>query len=371
MSLHGKEKERASSKKKPDEHSKWSFASFVDEHEGKKVKKGRKVYGLWGAMKYTFILSLFLWWLPVFGQMIAGYIGGRKAGSPWKGVIAAILPVAALFIVMSFVEHYLTLGIAGSGSASSTLIAGFAASVPIIGPYIDFTRDYVLSFLNSLAGSAPYGMNSYIITLAFAYIGGILADQTRREIEAVSGAAGSHTTVVVAPNERDHAHHSSIPLVGSFLSGKMPSLKLSRKEKRRTTAKNFDGMVAIRDIEGAEADEEDAAATTSARAHAGKRIRKIRKLKVQAEAKHVRLEPVKHVVERERPSMTVNPARPNTFKNAQRRIEREWDPARKMRAAGSPPIVVQKHHVRPNGEIPAPVQQNAMRRLPTRSWDTI
>jgi len=379
MSVFGKDKKRASSKKDSDEHSKWGFASFVDEHEGKKVKKGRKVYSIWGAMKYTMVLSILLWWLPVFGQMIAGYIGGRKAGSPLKGVISAILPVVALFAAIALVDHYLSQGFAGTASASSSLMAGFAAGVPIIGPYLDFTRDYVVKFLDSLAGSSPYGMNSYIITLAFAYIGGILADQTRREIEAVSGAAGSHTTVVVAPNERASgvhnrasAHHNPLPLVGSFISGKLPSFKHAHGHKRKIGARNFDGMVAIRDVEGTQAEEEVATATASAEVHGGKHVRKIRELKAPAAVRHEKITHVRHVAaERERPNIVVSNSRPNTFRVAQRKIEKEWDPSRRMRAAGSPPNAMQKHHARQNVEMPAPVRPNVIRRPSTMNWDTI
>jgi hypothetical protein len=375
MSLFGKEKEHASSKRNPAEESKWGFASFVNQHEGKKVKKARKVYGLWGAMKYTMILSLLLWWLPVFGQMIAGYVGGRKAGSPMKAVIAAVLPVVALFIAMTALDHFLVQSFIGSGSASSSLIAGFATSLPIIGPYLDFTRNYVMSFIDSLSGSAPYGMNSYIITLAFAYIGGILADQTRREIEAVSGAAGSHTMVVVAPNERADvghgkaaAHHNPVPLVGSIISGKMSSLKHPHMIRKRGATSNFDGMVAIRDLEGAEEEDEIEVAAPAA-AHGRKHmVRKVRKLKAPPVIRVQKTTPMRH----ERANAIVSASQPNTCRAIQRKIEKEWDPARKMRAAGTPPIMIQKHHVRgdPNG-MQAQVHSNVIRRPPTRSWDTI
>ena len=379
MNLFGKGKERASSKKNPDEHSKWGFASFVDVHDGKKVEKGRKVYSIWGAMKYTMVLSILLWWLPVFGQMIAGYIGGRKAGSPLKGVISAILPVVALFAAITLIDHYLSQSFAGSASASSSLMGGFAAGVPIIGPYLDFTRNYVLNFLDSLAGSAPYGMNSYIITLAFAYVGGILANQTRREIEALSGTADSQTTVVVAPNKRADgvhnkasAHHNPLHLVGSFISGKLSSFKQSQMHKRRSGAESFDGMVAIRDVEGAQAEEEVATATAPAEAHGGKNVTKIKRLKAPATVKHEKVAPVRHDVERERSSIVVSSNRPKTLKAAQRKIEKEWDPSRRrVMAAGSPPIVMQKHHVRQNVEMPAPVRPNVIKRPSTMNWDTI
>lgn len=360
---------------KSDDGPKWRVASFSDEQQGKKVKRGRKVYSIWGAMKYTAVLSLLLWWLPVFGQMIAGYVGGRKAGSPLKGVISAILPVIALFAVITTVDHFISQSFIASGSASSSLLAGFATGIPVIGPYLDFTRGYVMSFLDSLAGSAPYGMNSYIITLAFAYIGGILADQTRREIEAVSGAAGSHTTLVVSPNEPSGernsviARHNPIPAVSSFVSGKVSSFRPTRARMRGRN-NNFDRMVAIKEVEGARQDEEESEPDEAAEARARKQVKKMRKLKTPAPPHEERLHvsPARH----ERGALAINPARPTTFKTVQRKIEKEWDPARRTRAAGSPPMVAQKHHQgHEGGVLPLQARPNVPRRAPTMNWETI
>ncbi|HPP45635.1 MAG TPA: hypothetical protein PK446_07570, partial [Methanomassiliicoccaceae archaeon] len=57
----------------------YHIADTYDDIEAKKFD-GPVVYSFWSAMKYTFALSLLLWWLPVFGQMVAGYVGGRRAG---------------------------------------------------------------------------------------------------------------------------------------------------------------------------------------------------------------------------------------------------------------------------------------------------
>jgi len=61
-------------------------------------------YSFWSAVKYTFFLSILLWWLPIFGQMIAGYVGGRRAGTPWKAVVAAMIPVAIFFLVITAMD---------------------------------------------------------------------------------------------------------------------------------------------------------------------------------------------------------------------------------------------------------------------------
>jgi len=50
----------------------YRLASYEHDHEGKRFRSSRVVYSFWSASKYVFILSIMLWWLPMFGQMIAG-----------------------------------------------------------------------------------------------------------------------------------------------------------------------------------------------------------------------------------------------------------------------------------------------------------
>lgn len=177
-------------------------ASYQEDHEGKKLSNARTVYSLWSSAKYILILSLLLWWLPMFGQMIAGYVGGRKAGGPWRGIIAAILPVLAIFaIITAFENGILPDEVFGVGIRPSALLGGLASSIPFLGPYFEFTQEYVSQFVSALAGSSPYGINSYVLTVAFAYIGGIIAEQNRKEIEFTSGASTSHTTILVTPEQ--------------------------------------------------------------------------------------------------------------------------------------------------------------------------
>ena len=177
-------------------------ASYQEDHEGKKLRSARTVYSLWSSAKYVLILSLLLWWLPMFGQMIAGYVGGRKAGGPWRGVIASILPVLGIFaIITAFESGILPDEVFGVGIRPSALLGGLATSIPFLGPYFEFTQEYVSQFVSALAGTSPYGINSYVLTVAFAYIGGIIAEQNRKEIEFTSGSSTAHTTILVAPEQ--------------------------------------------------------------------------------------------------------------------------------------------------------------------------
>ncbi|HXK36033.1 MAG TPA: hypothetical protein VJ553_00420, partial [Candidatus Paceibacterota bacterium] len=180
----------------------YRLASYEHDHEGKRFRSSNVVYSFWSASKYVLILSLILWWLPMFGQMIAGYVGGRRAGGPWRGVAASILPVVCLYVVMTgfdsgfFPSH--VLGVAIAPAAVSVVLSD---SVPFISPYIHFSSEYIGSFVEALSGASPYGINTYILTVAFAYVGGILAEQSRREIEYNSGAMMSNTTVLVSDGQ--------------------------------------------------------------------------------------------------------------------------------------------------------------------------
>jgi hypothetical protein len=183
----------------PKEHMvPFKLASYEHDHEGKKFKSSKVVFSFWSAAKYVLILSLMLWWLPMFGQMIAGYVGGRRAGGPWKGVAAAILPVICLYaVVTGFETGVLPSHMFGVAIAPAAIGAVLNHNIPLISPYLSFSSEYVGSFVKGLEGASPYGINTYVLTVAFAYVGGVLAEQNRREIEYSSGAVTSSTTILV------------------------------------------------------------------------------------------------------------------------------------------------------------------------------
>ena len=147
-------------------------------------------YSMWGAVKYVLVLSLLLWWLPTFGQMIAGYIGGRRSGGPWRGVFAAILP-CLLIVLLAWAAQR---GFLAPWLASLTAIPGgigrfVAEAVPPAAPYVTFVLGYLAAFVSALEGTLAMGSNGYLVTIVFAYIGGILAEQTRREAGTSKGTS--------------------------------------------------------------------------------------------------------------------------------------------------------------------------------------
>ncbi len=51
---------------------------------------------------WMFFISLLLFWLPFFGSLIAGFVGGKKAGDIGSALGAVFLP-ALLFGILFFV----------------------------------------------------------------------------------------------------------------------------------------------------------------------------------------------------------------------------------------------------------------------------
>jgi hypothetical protein len=60
-------------------------------------------------MVWMFVLSILLFWLPVAGPLIAGFVGGRKSGGIGNAILAALLPGILLGAAAFFLASFLTL----------------------------------------------------------------------------------------------------------------------------------------------------------------------------------------------------------------------------------------------------------------------
>ena len=49
---------------------------------------------------WMFVISVLLFWLPVAGPLIAGFVGGKKAGGVGAAIVAALLPAIVTGILM-------------------------------------------------------------------------------------------------------------------------------------------------------------------------------------------------------------------------------------------------------------------------------
>jgi hypothetical protein len=184
-------------------------------------------YGFWSAVQYTFVLSLFLWWMPTFGQMIAGYVGGRRAGGPWKGAIAAFIPVAIFMAVLAMANQgILTEEISYVAGVPSYIASALHANVPVLAPYIEFVTVYVTTFVESLALTLGLGLNGYLVTVIFAYIGGVVSSQRRSEMEY---ARAGVPTVIVAGQHHPPFATAKSPVPRGWHDGQQATLGSMKK----------------------------------------------------------------------------------------------------------------------------------------------
>lgn len=65
-------------------------------------------------------LAILLFWLPVLGPIIAGFVGGRKAGGPGAAFVAAILPAIVAAVLVGLV----VVALPEIGGFIATLVGG-------------------------------------------------------------------------------------------------------------------------------------------------------------------------------------------------------------------------------------------------------
>ncbi|MDT8071214.1 MAG: hypothetical protein ROO76_23910 [Terriglobia bacterium] len=85
------------------------------------------------GMVWMFVISILLFWLPVLGGLIAGFVGGRKAGSLGRAILAVFLP-GIIFFVAIFVLAASLIGIPLIGVAAG--LGGLWLSVLHVGPLL-------------------------------------------------------------------------------------------------------------------------------------------------------------------------------------------------------------------------------------------
>ncbi len=80
------------------------------------------------GMIWMIIVSILLFWLPVVGPLVAGFVGGKKAGGIGAGIIAAILPSLALgavfFLFATMFSGIPVIGIVAGAGALTFALSG-------------------------------------------------------------------------------------------------------------------------------------------------------------------------------------------------------------------------------------------------------
>ncbi len=100
----------------------------MGQRRGTHAKGGAVAGAIW-----MFIISLLLFWLPFFGPLIAGFVGGKKAGGVGSAIGAVFLPAIVLGVLFLVLGTASGLPIIGAlTGASAFLVVAVAAVGPLL-----------------------------------------------------------------------------------------------------------------------------------------------------------------------------------------------------------------------------------------------
>ncbi len=89
--------------------------------------------GIVGASVWMLVISLLLFWLPFVGPLLAGVIGGRKAGGVGRAILAALVPAFVSAVLLFVLATLLTaMPLIGAVAAAG----GFVLVAAQVGPMI-------------------------------------------------------------------------------------------------------------------------------------------------------------------------------------------------------------------------------------------
>jgi|GEM_PF-1767155 len=168
--------------------------------------------GVWQGMKWTFVFAILLWWFPIYGQMIAGYIGGRKAGSASKALISSSVPAAIILgLAYSIDMGYLPIPKEWLVEGPKYVSERISEILPVGIPYIDVL---VTSFSSVLTAQ----MNYFAIIILFSLIGGVLADEgTKTTVVKGYKITGQYSFFDDAPHRVDSAIDTLVDKVADVI----------------------------------------------------------------------------------------------------------------------------------------------------------
>ncbi len=132
-------------------------------------------YSMKTAVGYAIILLVLLWWLPIIGPIIIGYITGRKAGGPVKGVVAMLVPILLYF----FLIYAISVGWVNVPPIFQNYFNGSIGSVSnaVFIPYLRETINTAFNIGIMAKSYLYYAPSSLFIMIAFAFIGGTMSRQ--------------------------------------------------------------------------------------------------------------------------------------------------------------------------------------------------
>ncbi len=123
----------------------------------------RAKYDILKGVEYGLLVALLLWWLPLISAIFVGYVAGRKAGGPAKGMTAASIVSTIIMLFVLLVQY--------------NIIVVPASLIKILyGNLISYASTYgIIGFAETLASMMVFRPPVFVITVIFGLIGGIVS----------------------------------------------------------------------------------------------------------------------------------------------------------------------------------------------------
>ena len=145
-------------------------------------KKESTFSNMFGAIRWTLLISMLLWWIPILSQALAGYVGGRKAGTPARGMVATLMCALALIGMVMVFSSGMIGGFDFLNTEPSEAVAALGIDFPILGTLFGWILAFLQGAFSIVLGSTSMKVSIYIITVVFGMIGGITADMHSKEV---------------------------------------------------------------------------------------------------------------------------------------------------------------------------------------------
>ncbi len=150
----------------------------IQKEYDKKNKKEVLTYSQPKGIYYTVLFSLLLWWIPIAGPAIAGYIGGRKSGSTSKALASSLIATSVILILTFLLAPFTSGPLSGANTyfGSGVLTLSQSKLFAYSGLLSDLYTGYGIykTFAIILPGSV-------VVLNIFSYTGGFMTTLKTQE----------------------------------------------------------------------------------------------------------------------------------------------------------------------------------------------
>jgi uncharacterized membrane protein YeaQ/YmgE (transglycosylase-associated protein family) len=173
--------------------------------KGWRKYRERGKYSLKSSLAVAFISTILLWWLPIFGPAISGYVAGRVSGSKYRGILVTAI-AAGVIGAVSFLFTYV---ISVPASINYYLSSVILYHINIISPYGAWFASSIGQMFTSFTYYLLYFPPNWAVLIAFGFIGGSMSQLLVRETERKTILPAKHyghdDAKALTPKEVDYS----------------------------------------------------------------------------------------------------------------------------------------------------------------------